>query len=124
MYMAKGSLVIIFLVSLFLFPNDFEAELQDTKLFKGSIETVNQMIEWKYESPKTNEYFIQEQRFIGKRAEKEINHLFNIISLSKHSNVEDIIHILEENGYNSITHIDISWMNSDDELYTWVWDKN
>lgn len=121
---SKWLFVMIIFASLLLFSNVGHAQLQDTKLFKGSIETVNQKIEWKYESPNTNEYILQDQKFIGQRAEKEINHLFNIISITKHSNVEDILHILEENGYNSITHLDIHWMNSDHELYTWVWDKN
>lgn len=113
-------------LSVFLFWNVTEAgaaTLLNSSTFKMTIVRNGVEYEWEYNNPDEFEYEYGSRVIKGEKAQQSVTEMFKLLQVSPHMKVEKMMKALEEYGYHDIDHLDVRWTNSDEKLFTWVWDK-
>lgn len=79
--------------------------------------------EWSYINPDEYRYIKGNRIIKGKAAERKVEGLFSLLNLSEQANVEEMVAVLQKNGYKNIQSLDIRFINQKNQLYTWVWHR-
>jgi hypothetical protein len=116
--------LLLFLISLYEGGFGFAESLKNSMAFKVTIVENEVEVEWEYVNPNEYELEIGNEVIKNKKAKREIESLFKKAAISKTTTVHEIIHALKEEGYEQIDRLDVRWTTAEDELYTWVWNKN
>ena len=96
-------------------------DLLNCAAFKITIVTKGQEIEWEYENPDEFEYEVGNKVMKGKRAKKEVERIYNVLQLKENTDAEEIKHVLEKQGFDSIDKFVIRLKYFNEELITWSW---
>lgn len=115
----------IFLPKTFANPtNDSSSFLLNCSSFKASIVIDGQEIEWEYQNP--NEYELEKGTTVvkGQNAQDEVQNLYDKLNIHEQSKVEELVSIMKDLGYENLEKLDVRWINQNEELFTWVWEKN
>jgi hypothetical protein len=99
-------------------------EMLNSISFKLTIWQHNVEYEWEYQNPDEFEYEKGFTVLKNKSVKKEIIQWFNKLNVSETTRVEDMLAVVQQNGFKDTDKFEVRWINNDEELFTWVWDKN
>jgi hypothetical protein len=99
-------------------------ELLNSISFKLTIWQNNMEYEWEYHNPDEFEYEKGFTVMKNNSVKKEIIGWFGKLNVSETSNVEDMLAVVQQNGFKNVDKFEVRWMNNEEELFTWIWDKN
>ncbi|RSK28156.1 hypothetical protein EJF36_15405 [Bacillus sp. HMF5848] len=99
-------------------PTFYESDLLQVVIVENGVETT-----WRYESPTRFQRFDENGRSVGWKVKQEMDDLFTLLRLDHFTKVEKMVERLKEDGYPDVEHLEVRWMKSDGQLYTWTWKK-
>ena len=72
-----------------------------------------------------NRFFYNNNQYIvtGSKAEKQFHKLFQDVRLTEKSSLESLMEQMKNSGYETINRLEIRWLTTKEELYTWIWDS-
>ncbi|MFC7393654.1 hypothetical protein [Scopulibacillus cellulosilyticus] len=101
----------------------YASSLENQYSFKMTVIMDGKEYEWEYANPDEYEFEKGSRVIKGKEAENKVKMIYQLINVSKKTKVEDMVDALKRHGYKNIDALDVRVINSDEELYTWVWRK-
>lgn len=122
--MKKG---IMLAAVLFLFINVHDAgaaNLENSMSFKVTIIENGIEYEWEYENPDDYEYEHGNTVEKGEQAKREVRGMFRYLNISPTAKVERMVERLKKDDHEHLERLDVRWINKNEKLYTWVWNKD
>lgn len=95
----------------------------DCLSFKLTVNMNGEEIEYEYINP--SEFEVEKGSNVtkGKQAIEEVQNIYQLVNLSDKTEVSNIVKNLRASGYSTIEKLDVRWINTDGELYTWIWEE-
>ncbi|WP_456278004.1 hypothetical protein [Bacillus sp. AK128] len=121
----RGLLISIAIILQFVLVSSqaFAADFTNSQLFKVTILQNNEETEFEFENPSHYEWEKGSTVVKGKEAQKVVTDIFNELSLTKQTKVNEIKVNLEQYGFTEVDHFVVRWIDQDGKLYTWHWEK-
>ncbi|MBM7644810.1 hypothetical protein JOD45_001017 [Scopulibacillus daqui] len=101
----------------------YASSLEDQRSFKATVIVNGAEYEWEYVNPDEYEFEKGSRVIKGKQAEKKVKMIYQLLNVSKKAKAEDMVNALKRHSYKNIDKLDVRVINSNEELYTWVWQK-
>jgi hypothetical protein len=95
--------------------------LDNSSSFKMTMIRNGVEYEWEYNNPNEYEYEYANSVIKNEKAKETVVEMFELLDVSPDAKVKNMVSALKEFGYHDIDRLDIRWTNSDEKLYTWVW---
>ncbi|TLS39115.1 hypothetical protein [Pseudalkalibacillus caeni] len=102
----------------------YATDLKNSFSFKMSVVNNGKEHEWEYNSPVDYEYENGDRVIKDQRALKEIENLYQRLNINEMTKVEEVVSILQRDGFNQLERVEIRWINSEGRLFTWNWVDN
>jgi hypothetical protein len=122
---AMKKLIVLCLVALFVlnYSRAEAADVWNSVSFKLTIYVNGEELEWEYLNPDEFEFEKGTTVYKNNEVQKQIEKLFSELNISEKAKVKDMVKHLKEKGYRDMDRLDVRWMNSKEELFTWVWES-
>ncbi|HEX7066492.1 MAG TPA: hypothetical protein VF199_15585 [Bacillales bacterium] len=121
--MIKRILVIAAIFLLINVMNARAASLEDSLSFKVTIVESSMEYEWEYHNPDEFEYEHGNTVIKNGEARREVMKMFRYLNISPDAKVKKMVARLKKDGHSAIERLEVRWINGEEKLYTWVWDK-
>ncbi|MBM7660543.1 hypothetical protein JOC85_001315 [Bacillus mesophilus] len=99
------------------------ADYTNSQLFKVTISQNGEEVEYEFENPSHYEWEKGSTVIKGKEAEQKVANLYHQLGISAKTDVQEIKATLVKQGYTEMDHFVVRWIDQDEKLYTWHWEK-
>lgn len=94
------------------------------KYFKVVMTTDKGETRYEYQNPDTFEFVKNKTLISGEKAERQVYQLYKDMQFGVNKSADELVKHLKANGYKEIKALKIWYRDSDDKLYTWVWERD
>jgi hypothetical protein len=120
----KKSMLFVFVFLFMHMSLVYADEFHQGSLFKIKLVTERETVQCEYQFPETYHCEKNGNKLDEKQSKNQLLLLFHQLHLHHDMKVEEMVHSLEKTGYNYVTFLDVRWIDSNDRLFTWIWEKN
>lgn len=121
--MIKAMLLVSSIFLMMNVPQAHSGQLENSQSFKATIIENGVEFQWEYDNP--NEYEYEHGNTIVKNdeARRQVKKIFRYLHISPTAKTPDMLKKLKQDGHLNLDSVKIKWIDSDEKLYTWVWNK-
>jgi hypothetical protein len=115
--------ILFFIYFTIPFTSVFGADISNSLSFKATVLMDGVEKEWEYINP--DEYEVETGMTVlkGEQAMNEVISIFKTLRVSENAEVERMLQVLKAEGYDNIERLDVRWIDKNDRLFTWFWEK-
>lgn len=121
--MKKGMLLAAVMFLLMNVTHVHAAGLENSLSFKATVIENGVEYEWEYNNPDEYEYEHGNSVIKNDEARRKVMRIFQYLHISPDANVKNMVEHLKKDGHTDIERLQVRWIDSDQKLHTWVWNR-
>jgi hypothetical protein len=103
--------------------NAHAAELENSLSLKVTVIENGIEYQWEYTNPDEYEYEHGNTIVKGDEGRRLVTKMFRYLNISPEATVKKMVAKLKRDGHKQIQRLDVRWIDNNEKLYTWVWNK-